>query len=797
MQARRWLLTAIAVLFFLDAARAVSQEIIDHPLVLLNAEARVKSNTQVALPSNLFLGDMNGDGIDDFIQVSGSAGAGNHNRILVFGTDRASTGIMHVYLDTDVVKAFTGNFQLASEASYGPDQLCVTTASGLLNCYMSKDGVTLTLFSSQPNFIDAGEDIVVGDFDGNGADDFLLYDASAGTFRLATRTSGTTPSSTFFVMPNFSPGDLSSGTLVNWQLRAGQWCKVPSFPGADSLIAYNPTSGAVALFDLGTGNPANAKVRSFSTVFNWNDTSLAGSETLSTGRLVNGTTDSLVFRNTGTGAYRFLNAVPQQPQLTAVPGLSAGALPVEAHKGQLVFARLNLGFNGAVRDDSLFFNASPGQFVSTEASGDAATQNNTYQQAFNLQTSTRDEGWAAVEHDQWLCLCCKFADYPNVEDPLFTPDTYIQNEFGRNGIGMGGFVDFFSEISYGQIDYNMVLAPGWYATVPTTQYSRYAANSTCAINYGHGITAASFKAPNYIGPTYGGIIALWNKQHDAGNDTGNLTVLDSGIVGTDMSGSAHEALHAYGLAHPHTDQDVGFCGGASTEYCNIWDPMGGSQIFTPNISTYELPANNPGMAASVLPPRALDGIEINAANRIELNVMPLPRVMTLTPQANNLGKQQATVTIAALEKPEANGYLVLKILGCDPGGKPVCGDQTHFYTVELRVKAGWDIKISQPTVLINEVFAPRAVYTPGKPAVSWWQEFLKTRTVTNPSGPGQIFLPGEFLAGTSASYAASTTHYPDPVTTPPTQVADGSSPITIAVQSFDSIASTATVLVTY
>ena len=62
-------------------------------------EARVKSNTQVQLPENLYLGDMDGDGIDDFIQISGNSGKGDHNRIMVFRTDLHSTGLMHLYLD--------------------------------------------------------------------------------------------------------------------------------------------------------------------------------------------------------------------------------------------------------------------------------------------------------------------------------------------------------------------------------------------------------------------------------------------------------------------------------------------------------------------------------------------------------------------------------------------------------------------------------------------------------------------------------------------------------------------------
>jgi hypothetical protein len=477
----------------------------------------------------------------------------------------------------------------------------------------------------------------------------------------------------------------------------------------------------------------------------------------------------------------------------------------------LVFERGKLNADGSVRDDALYFNAKPGQFVSTHAAADAAKNEDTYVTAFTQDISTRDQGWPAVEHDKWLFLRCKFADYPNLEDPLFAPDTYIQNEFGRNGIGMGGFVDYFKQITYGKIDYNIELAPDWYPTIPTTQYKnggqRVLADSTCAENYGHGITAASFSGSNYIGPTYAGIIALWNKQHDAGNGGGNLTVLDSGRVGTDMSGAAHEALHAYGLAHPHADLLVQLCidlFGNNTVYCDIWDPMGASQVFNPKISTYNLPANNPGMSASLLPATVIDGAELNAPNRLQLNAVPPGRILTLIPQADDLGKQQATVTLAALEKPEANGYLVVKILHCDPIGAPKCDDPNQFFTVKLRVQTGWDINIPEPTVLIHEVFTGgRPAYVPGKPPISWWMEYFKTRalmpapTTFQQAVPVGEFVPGSPTADYTGTSALFTLSPPPAPTPPPAPSPDPSSPVSITVQNFDAAASTATVLVNY
>jgi hypothetical protein len=747
------------------------------------SEARVKSNTQVQLPENLYLGDMDGDGIDDFIQISGTSGKGDHNRIMVFRTDLHSTGLMHLYLDSDVLKVFTGNFMLSTESGYGPDQLCVTTASGFLNCYMSKDGTTLALMWSQKTFILPDEQIIVGDFDGNGADDFLLYRPSLGTFRMFTRTDAMqVASESFSAMQGFAPGGLGSGNFVNFQFRAGQW---GTSEGPDGLIAYSPTNGQVTVFD----SVRSAGSRTFSIVLTSNThPPSANAEMLSTGRLLNGPTDSLVLRNNSTGTYRFFNPVHSGSDLAAVTGVVVGQLPVLAAAGQLVFARLNS--SGSVRNDALFLNPVKGQFIATAAAYDQSKANFTYWWAYTEGISTRDQGWPVVEHDTWLVLRCKFPDYPELIDPLFATDTFIQNWLGRPGIGLGGHPDFLRLITYGKIDFDIELPAGWSTTsVATTQFkgppSRFPAISSCARNYGHGITAASFKGANYVGPKYRGILALWNKQLDYGNDGGNLTDLNS--AGANMQISGHENLHAYGLAHGHSDFMTDFCrysGFSNIEYCDIWDPMGASQVFGTRISTYNEAAYNPGIAASVLPGggKALsisDGTEINGPHRLELNAIPSNRIVTLTPGRRRENLQTVRLRLAAIEKPEANGPLLLKILYCDGTGIP-CGDPNHFYTVEFRQASGWDIKLPEPMVLIHEVLTGgRPPLQAGVPPSSWWTMYVRSRILPTgiPANRVASYPEGEFFPGLSTKYDKSAT--------------------TISVESFDATASTATITVTY
>jgi hypothetical protein len=784
--------------------------------VILASQARVKSNTQVQLPENLYLGDLNGDGIDDFIQVSGSAGSGNHNRIMVFGTNANNTGMMHLYLSSDVVKLFTGNFMLKTEPNYGPDQLCVTTATGLLNCYLTKDGSTLSQMWSQPDPTLPDEQVIVGDFDGNGADDLLLYRPAEGAFRMFTRTSGTQAETTFSAMSGFSPGGLGSGNLLNLQLRAGQFA---STLGADGLIAYDPQTGEVSYF-----NPVfSGANKTFATVFN----GLAGNtfppgpnvETIATGRIQAGTTDGILLRNVGTGAYRFFNAASSRLQLTPISGVVAGDLPAATGVGAtFVFARL--GNSGNVRDDTLFFHerragSENAQVTSTTAAFDTAQREFTYRSAYTANYSMRDQGWAPVQHDLWLVLRCEFPDDlksevltgaahpPGGIEPMFVPDTFIQNWLGKPGLGMGGHVDYFNQVTYGKIDFNIELRSGWnkMSNPSTTAISygqehgwpgamRAFAIADCAVN-GAGIpasqiTGASTGMPpsgaNFTNPKYAGILALWNRAFDSGNDGGNMTDLDVGYI--HLTGSAHENLHAYGLRHPNTDVATTWCtqdGYATTknkwdtEYCNLWDPMGADEIFTVSnngagdtcilcISTFGQQANEPGVNMADYPGgnfqpgiggQIADPVELNAPHRIYFNAIPTPRISILMPTASGKGQQTATITLAALEKPEAAGALAIKIPACKTGGA-VCGDPDDFYTVDYRQQTGWDAAITVPGILINEVKTNGVSYTPGKPPPGkWWYTILKTP----PSASTLAFWPAinavPLVAGQSAAYTES------------------------------------------
>ncbi|MFN8484364.1 MAG: hypothetical protein U0768_15100 [Anaerolineae bacterium] len=87
------------------------------------------------------------------------------------------------------------------------------------------------------------------------------------------------------------------------------------------------------------------------------------------------------------------------------------------------------------------------------------------------------------------------------------------------------------------------------------------------------------------------------------------------------------------------------------------------------------------------------GPELNAPHRLYLGHLPASRVLTVTPDTAH--PQTQDITLAALNRPEANGYLAVKIPIQDSAGE-------HYFCVEFRQKSGFDRGIRRDTVLAHE-----------------------------------------------------------------------------------------------
>ena len=232
----------------------------------------------------MYFADLDGDRSADLLQVAG-------NRLFAFRSDHQGTPILHEYFEHDVTRLFAGDFT-RSGREHGKDQVCGLFADGALRCYaISDDGTDLWWWFSQPSFVAANEHAVVGDFDGDGADDVLVYKPSTGAVRVYTRASD----GVFRPMPRFSPGNLASADLVGKKLLAGEFGQAT---GRDDLLVLDPPTGRVSRFDAAT-EPSGT--RTFWWAFDTAAGAVRDTEQLSVARLDGSGRDGLVLRNRATG----------------------------------------------------------------------------------------------------------------------------------------------------------------------------------------------------------------------------------------------------------------------------------------------------------------------------------------------------------------------------------------------------------------------------------------------------------------------------------------------------------------
>lgn len=302
---------------------------------------------------------------------------------------------------------------------------------------------------------------------------------------------------------------------------------------------------------------------------------------------------------------------------------------------------------------------------------------------------------SAAQTTPWAVIKCKFSDQP--QEPVFDP-AFITGPYGMAGYWLG--------VSYGRIrlDGSEVFPTngGWY-TLPFTLAEGAAMTRLQRIN-------ACIAAANDVdvSPFYS-VIAILNAPVDSGSSGGRV-LLDP--LAWNSSFAAHEMGHVYiGVNHSFDDTQMVYCPGYKPgEYGDGWDIMSAMTFGgTRPIFAGVFGASGPGL---------------NAPNLDRLGWLPADRISTWD------GSSQ-TVTLAALNHPEAGGSLMLKV--------PVdAGNPAHYYTVEYRRKTDWDQGIPRDTVLIHEIRAD---------GISAGLSYLITGNGGAERLPGSTYLdPGNNLA---------------------------------------------------
>jgi hypothetical protein len=145
----------------------------------------------------------------------------------------------------------------------------------------------------------------------------------------------------------------------------------------------------------------------------------------------------------------------------------------------------------------------------------------------------------------------------------------------------------------------------------------------------------------------------------------------------DLGGLAHETGHGLGYNHSFSDdpayRNADWAG--IGEYDDAWDVMSWANVFARTTASFGW--GPPG---------------VNAFHADRMGWIGRSRILTMGAD----GQASRTVTLAALNHPEASGFLEVRV-PFDPG------DLMHYYTVAFHRRDGWNTGIPGDIVLIHEV----------------------------------------------------------------------------------------------
>src|SRR5215471_7470501 len=171
----------------------------------------------------------------------------------------------------------------------------------------------------------------------------------------------------------------------------------------------------------------------------------------------------------------------------------------------------------------------------------------------------------------WAILLCKFSD--NATEPFSR--SYYENLFTLSGLGTLNMVDFFSDMSHGQLDLRGSKVFGWYTlSQKRSDYTGSGPNSAgrqALIDWAkQAATSAGVNLGNYFN-----VVVCMNVLTDLFGIIGGPVVCDNLSMTPSLLGQ--EMGHGYGLDHARAD-------GSETDYQDPYDIMSTAvqTIYTPN-----------------------------------------------------------------------------------------------------------------------------------------------------------------------------------------------------------------------
>ena len=290
------------------------------------------TNTQTLLPDDLYLGDIDGDGVSEYVNFS-------CNEISVWRTNYEQTAMIHHCLDDPIKRLLIGNFSGEKQ-----QMILAIVEGGLLAAYrVNPEGNDICWRFTQVSFIGDDEDAIVADFNCDGKDDILVYNRNSGQIRMYSPKNGPY----FEPMPKFAIGNLSRAAIPGMRFRAGDFTHC----NRQDLATINP-SGQVSVF----ASVWDDHNYTFWWCFTSNSYVIPSQVEVLVARIDNCEVDGLALHNSATGSTRFLQLEYNNGSPPEITHVSTGQIDTSAHSS-LFFARMRGRFNEpeTLREDAIVF----------------------------------------------------------------------------------------------------------------------------------------------------------------------------------------------------------------------------------------------------------------------------------------------------------------------------------------------------------------------------------------------------------------------------------------------------------